>query len=253
MTAADSTVARGEHHVRSRGLRLAQLFAGLALFGISISLLVRARLGLDPWDVLHQGLARRTGLQIGWIVDIVGAIVLLAWIPLRQQPGFGTVANVIVVGIVTNAVLSIVPTPSALVLRAIFLASGIALNGVATGLYIGAGLGPGPRDGLMTGLRRYGLSIRRARTMIELSVLTTGFVLGGTVGVGTAVYAVSIGPIAAILIPRCSNIGSAWQQRPKHSKGKGTPDLLAVSAPHARPSEFDRCVARCVADRGAPS
>ena len=124
MTAADSTVARGEHYVRSRGLRLAQLFAGLALFGISISLLVRARLGLDPWDVLHQGLARRTGLQIGWIVDIVGAIVLLAWIPLRQQPGFGTVANVIVVGIVTNAVLSIVPTPSALVLARSFLRRG---------------------------------------------------------------------------------------------------------------------------------
>jgi uncharacterized membrane protein YczE len=204
VTAADPTVAPGEPSVYSHGLRFrtAQLFAGLALFGISISLLVRARLGLDPWDVLHQGLAQRTGIQIGWIVDIVGAIVVLAWIPLRQKPGFGTFANVALVGIVANAALAIVPAPAPLALRVILCGTGVALNGVATGLYIGAGLGPGPRDGLMTGLGRYGLSIRRARTMIELGVLATGFALGGSVGVGTVVYAVAIGPLADFFILR---------------------------------------------------
>jgi uncharacterized membrane protein YczE len=219
-------------HSHGRRFRLAQLFAGLALFGISISLLVRARLGLDPWDVLHQGLAQRTGLQIGWIVDIVGAIVLLAWIPLRQKPGFGTVANVVVVGIVVNAALSIVPTPSALALRVSFLGAGIAVNGVATGLYIGAGLGPGPRDGLMTGLGRYGLSIRRARTIIELGVLAIGFVLGGTVGVGTVVYAVSIGPLAGFFVLRFANSGNARQwNTSKHSRRSGMTALPVVVAP----------------------
>ena len=221
MTAADPTVVRGELSVHSHGLRFrsAQLFAGLALFGISISLLVRARLGLDPWDVLHQGLAQRTGIQIGWIVDIVGAIVVLAWIPLRQKPGFGTFANVVVVGIVANAALSIVPAPPALALRVILLGTGIALNGVATGLYIGAGLGPGPRDGLMTGLGRYGLSIRRARVMIELGVLATGFALGGNVGVGTVVYAVAIGPLADFFILRFS-IGPRTRQGTSRARKK---------------------------------
>lgn len=189
------------------GVRAAQLFAGLALFGASISLLVRARLGLDPWDVLHQGLAQRTGVQIGWIVDAVGALVLVAWIPLRQKPGFGTLANVVGVGLVANAALMVVPTPGPLALRVIFLVAGVVANGVATGLYIGAGLGPGPRDGLMTGLGQRGLPIRRARTVIELSVLAAGFAMGGTVGIGTVVYALAIGPLAAFFIPKFSHRG----------------------------------------------
>jgi uncharacterized membrane protein YczE len=185
---------------------VAQLFAGLTLFGVSISLLVRARLGLDPWDVFHQGLALRTGLQIGWIVVAVGALVLVAWIPLRQWPGFGTVANVIVVGLVANLALTLIPTPGSLALRMLLLGAGVFANGVATGLYIGAGLGPGPRDGLMTGLGERGLSIHLARTMIEVSVLVVGFALGGSVGIGTVVYALAIGPLAAFFIPRFSHV-----------------------------------------------
>ena len=207
MVAAAPTLApvRSRRQSHGLGFRVTQLFGGLILFGISISLLVRARLGLDPWDVLHQGLAQRTGLQIGWIVDIVGALLLLAWIPLRQKPGVGTLANVVVVGVVANLALVFVPTPGPLALQAIFLITGVIANGVATGLYIGAGLGPGPRDGLMTGLGQRGLSITRARTMIELGVLGAGFALGGTVGVGTVVYAVSIGPLAALFIPKFSS------------------------------------------------
>lgn len=187
------------------GARVAQLFAGLTLYGVSICLLVRARLGLDPWDVFHQGLALRTGLQIGWIVVAVGALVLIAWIPLRQRPGFGTVANVVVVGVVANLALTLVPTPETPALRVIFLVAGVLANGVATGLYIGAGLGPGARDGLMTGLNQHGLSIRLARTTIEVSVLVAGFALGGSVGIGTVVYAFAIGPLAAFFIPRFSH------------------------------------------------
>jgi uncharacterized membrane protein YczE len=212
VVAAAPTLApvRSRLHSRGLGFRVAQLFGGLTLFGISISLLVRARLGLDPWDVLHQGLAQRTGLQIGWIVDIVGALLLLAWIPLRQKPGVGTLANVVVVGVVANVALVFVPTPEPLALQATFLVAGVIANGVATGLYIGTGLGPGPRDGLMTGLGHRGLSITRARTMIEVGVLGTGFALGGTVGVGTIVYAVSIGPLAAFFIPKFSSRGHTY-------------------------------------------
>jgi uncharacterized membrane protein YczE len=178
------------------------LYGGLVLFGLSIALMINARLGLDPWDVLHQGLARRTGLPIGWIVNGTGAIVLLLWIPLRQRPGLGTVSNVIIVGLVVDAALPLLPPPRALAVRAALLGAGILANGVATGLYIGAGLGPGPRDGLMTGLAKRGWPIRRVRTLIEIAVLAAGWLLGGTVGVGTVLYAVSIGPLAHVLIPR---------------------------------------------------
>lgn len=182
--------------------RLASLYGGLVLFGLSIALMISARLGLDPWDVLHQGLARRTGLPIGWIVNGTGVIVLLLWIPLRQRPGIGTVSNVIIVGLVVDAALPLLPQPRAMAIRAALLCAGILANGVATGLYIGAGLGPGPRDGLMTGLAKRGWPIRRVRTMIELAVLAAGWLLGGTVGLGTLLYAVSIGPLAHVLIPR---------------------------------------------------
>jgi uncharacterized membrane protein YczE len=172
------------------------------LFGVSVGLLVSARLGLDPWDVFHQGLARRTGLPIGSVLIAVSVAVLLLWIPLRQRPGIGTVSNVIVVGLVADAVLPLLPQPRGLTVRAVFLAAGILTNGVATGLYIGAGLGPGPRDGLMTGLAARGWPIRRVRTLIEVAVLAVGWLLGGTVGIGTLVYAVSIGPLAHFFIPR---------------------------------------------------
>src|SRR5215475_14187570 len=182
--------------------RLVQLMAGLVLYGVSDALLVLGGLGLDPWDVLHQGLARRTGIPIGTWTIIVGAVVLLMWVPLRQRPGIGTACNVVVIGTVIDLVLAAVPAPHALPLRWASLLTGVALNGVATACYIGAGLGPGPRDGLMTGIARRGHSLRLVRTCIELSVLAAGWLLGGTVGIGTVLYAVSIGPIVHLLLPR---------------------------------------------------
>ncbi len=181
--------------------RLTQLTIGLTLYGASAAMILLAGLGADPWDVFHQGLSRRTGLGVGWWVCIVGALVLLLWIPLRQRPGIGTVANVIVIGVVMEVVLALAEPADGAVARAALLAAGIVLNGVATGLYIGARLGPGPRDGLMTGLAARGHSIRVVRTGIELTVLVLGALLGGTVGIGTLAYALAIGPLAHVLIP----------------------------------------------------
>ena len=182
--------------------RLVQLFAGLTLYGFSMGLLVRSTLGLDPWDVFHEGVATRTDLSFGGVVIVVGVFVLLLWIPLRQLPGLGTIANAIVVGVATDLTLSVLEAPTALAPRASFLVSGIVLNGLAGALYIGAQLGPGPRDGLMTGLvRRTGWSVRIVRTGLEVTVLTVGFLLGGTVGLGTVLYAVSIGPLLQVFLP----------------------------------------------------
>jgi uncharacterized membrane protein YczE len=183
-------------------LRLLWLYAGLTAFGLSLGLLVRARLGLDPWDVLSQGIARRTGIPIGWIVDAIGAVVLLAWIPLRQRPGLGTVSNVILVGLVLNAALELIPAPAGLIPRLLMLAAAIVLNAVATACYLGARLGPGPRDGLMTGLVARGHSLRTVRTAIELTVLVAGVALGGSAGIGTLAYAMAIGPLVHLLLPR---------------------------------------------------
>jgi uncharacterized membrane protein YczE len=182
--------------------RLVNLFTGLVLFGVSIALMVRADLGLASWDVLHQGLARHTGLPIGWVVNLLGAVILLLWWPLRQRPGLGTVANVAVVGLVADAGLALLPPVSRLAARIGLLTAAIGLNAVGTGLYVGAGLGPGPRDGLMTGLAARGHSIRAVRTVIELTVLAIGSVLGGTVGPGTLVFAFTIGPLAQYCIDR---------------------------------------------------
>jgi uncharacterized membrane protein YczE len=168
---------------------------------VSMTAMVHARLGLDPWDVFHQGLSREIGLRFGTTTIVVGAAVLLLWIPLRQRPGIGTLSNVLVIGLVVDLTMPVLPHPAGLVPRAALLVAGIVGNGIATGLYIGAGLGPGPRDGLMTGWARRGHSIRVVRTTIELSVLVVGFVLGGSVGVGTVLYAVSIGPLAHVTIP----------------------------------------------------
>ena len=181
--------------------RLAQLYGGLVLYGVSGSFILLAGLGNDPWDVLHQGLARQTGIGTGWWVCIVGALVLLLWIPLRQRPGLGTVSNVVVIGVVMEAMLALFAQASDPLVRVTLLVGGVLLNGVATGLYIGARLGPGPRDGLMTGLAARGHSIRVVRTGIELTVLVLGALLGGTVGIGTVLYAVSIGPLAHVFVP----------------------------------------------------
>ena len=181
--------------------RLTQLFAGLVLYGVSDSMLLLAGLGVDPWDVLHQGLARRTDVPTGTWAIIVGAAVLLLWIPLRQRPGFGTLCNVVLIGAVIDGVLAAVTPPHSLAVRAAVMVSGVALNGVATGLYIGAGFGPGSRDGLMTGYAARGHSLRLVRTCIEVTVLLAGWLLGGNVGVGTVLYAACIGPLAHVFVP----------------------------------------------------
>jgi uncharacterized membrane protein YczE len=182
--------------------RLIQLFLGLALYGVSLGLMVRANLGLDPWDVFHQGLAQRSGISLGMMVNLVGAAVLLLWIPIRQRPGIGTIANVFLIGTFADISLWLIPPIDHLPLATALLVGGIFLNGVATGAYIGAGLGPGPRDGLMTGLvKRTGGSVRVIRTSIEVAVLATGWLLGGTVGMGTVLYAIAIGPIVHRMLP----------------------------------------------------
>ncbi len=178
-----------------------QLYLGLVLYGISAAMMVRAGLGLDPWDVLHQGLAELTHHAMGTISIAVGALVLLLWIPLRQWPGLGTVSNVVVLGLAMNQTLRVLPDQHGYPSQTAMLAGGILLCGLATGMYISAGLGPGPRDGLMTGIaRRTGISIRLARTLIELTVLAVGWLLGGSVGIGTVLFAVSIGPLAQLFL-----------------------------------------------------
>jgi uncharacterized membrane protein YczE len=212
-------------------LRLAWLYAGLAGFGLSLALLVQARLGLDPWDVLSQGIARRTGIPIGWVVDIIGAAVLLAWIPLRQRPGPGTVSNVILVGIVLNVGLAVIPVPAALIPRAAMLAAAIMLNAVATACYLGARLGPGPRDGLMTGLVARGHSLRTVRTAIELTVLVAGVALGGSAGIGTLAYALAIGPLVHLLLPRLT-IAPAAHPGARDPADRGAPPPAAAPESH---------------------
>jgi uncharacterized membrane protein YczE len=204
LAAARAGRARAPGAVCRGGLvpRLVRLYLGLAGFGVSLALMVRARLGLGPWDVLHQGIARLLEVQLGWVTIGVSGLVLLAWIPLKQRPGLGTVSNAVTVGLVVNGGLDVLPTPGSLAWRAVWLAAGIGLNGLATACYIGAGLGPGPRDGLMTGIAARGHSLRAVRTLIELSVLAIGFALGGTVGVGTVAYALTIGPLTHVLLPR---------------------------------------------------
>ena len=186
--------------------RLIQLFVGLILYGLSIALIVRADLGLDPWDVLTQGVFERfagpAGISFGLVVNLIGMAVLVLWIPLRQRPGIGTLANVLVIGVVAGFGLDWLPTDLGLPVRAVLLGAGILLNGVASGAYIGAGLGPGPRDGLMTGIfARTGWPVKWVRTTIEVIVVAVGWTLGGSVGLGTVVYAVSIGPLVHVFLP----------------------------------------------------
>ncbi|WP_168585649.1 YitT family protein [Saccharopolyspora sp. ASAGF58] len=188
--------------IRTRPLlRLGQLIGGLVLYGASMGFMVRAQLGLDPWDVLHQGLAQRLGWSFGAVTALTGVAVLLAWLPLRQRPGIGTVANVVVIAIAVDITLGLTPPIDALPGQISVMIGAIVLNGFATAVYVGARLGPGPRDGLMTGLHaRTGWSVRLVRTLIELCVLAAGWLLGGTVGVGTVLYALAIGPLAQFFL-----------------------------------------------------
>lgn len=185
------------------GRRLPQLLGGLVLYGLSMALLVQAGLGLDPWDVLHEGVAKLTGLSFGTVVILTGAVVLLGWIPLRLRVGVGTIANVIVIGLAADLGLRLFPRPEELWLQIAFLVVGIVLNGLAGALYVGARLGTGPRDGLWVAIaERSGRSVRLIRTIIEVTVLAIGWLLGGSVGLGTVAYALAIGPVVQFFLPR---------------------------------------------------
>ncbi len=187
--------------MRRATLRGTALLVGLTGYGFSMAMMVRAGLGLDPWDVFHQGLGMHTGMTIGIASAVVGVVVLLAWIPLRNRPGIGTIANVIVIAITVDAGLLVLSAPTTLGVRIAMMLGAVVLNAVSTVLYVGAGLGPGPRDGLMTGLVvRTGWSVRLIRTSIEATVLVLGWLLGGTVGVGTVVYAFGIGPLVQLFL-----------------------------------------------------
>lgn len=185
--------------------RFVQLQLGLLLYGLSLALMVRAELGLNPWSVFHQGLSELTGISLGLVVNIVGALVLVVWVPLRQRPGIGTVSNVLVIGTAADVALKVLPPLFDLWLKGLFLAASIVLNAVATGAYIGAGLGPGPRDGITTGLVRVtGWQIRWVRTGVEAAVLAMGWAMGGVVGLGTVAYVLANGPLLQIFLPMFS-------------------------------------------------
>jgi uncharacterized membrane protein YczE len=181
--------------------RIVRCVVGLALFGAGIALIIDADLGAAPWDVFHTGVSDLTGVPVGTVIILTGAALLLLWIPLREQPGLGTVLNAVEIGLVVDLVLPIVPEPDQLALRLVMMFGGVAVIGLGSALYIGAGLGPGPRDGLMTGIARRGVSVRAARTGIEVLVLVVGVALGGAIGLGTAVFALGIGPLVQLFLP----------------------------------------------------
>ncbi|MFE7419227.1 YitT family protein [Rhodococcus sp. NPDC057529] len=210
--------------------RLIALFAGLWLYGFSMAMMITAGLGLDPWDVFHQGVAGRTPLSFGAVTALTGVVVLALWIPIRQKPGFGTVANVVVIAVSVDTSLAWLEPADSLAVRIAVMLGGVVLNALATVLYIGAGMGPGPRDGLMTGLvARTGLSVRVIRTSIEVTVLATGWVLGGTVGVGTVVYALGIGPVIQLMM----RVGGIYPTARKASSAG--PDTAIVESPEIGP------------------
>lgn len=230
--------------MRSGFVRAAVLLLGLSGYGLSMAMMVRAELGLDPWDVFHQGLSLRTGMTIGTASVVVGAVVLLAWIPLRNRLGIGTVANVIVIAVTVDAALWVLPTPGSLPGRSAMLVGAVVLNALSTVLYVGAGLGPGPRDGLMTGLvARTGLSVRLVRTGIEATVLVAGWLLGGTVGVGTVLYAFGIGPLVQLflrLTPDSVLAVSGWRDvvAARRRRGRWRRDGLATMGECPPPKEM---------------
>jgi len=184
------------------GERIVRCVVGLALFGFGISCFIAADLGLAPWDIFHQGLERKTGISIGIIIVITGVLILLLWIPLRERMGLGTLLNAIEIGLVVLLVADHLPEPDHLVWRVALMLLGLVAVGLGSGMYIGAGLGSGPRDGLMLGLSKRGISVRIARTAIEMTVLVLGLLLGGTVGVGTVAFTFGIGPLVQFFLPR---------------------------------------------------
>ncbi len=182
--------------------RLTRCIVGLACFGLGISMFVAAHLGLAPWDVFHQGVSRHTGISLGWVIVIVGFLLLLLWIPLRQRPGVGTMLNAFEIGLVVNLIGEHLPTSDRLIPRLAYVLGAVVVIAVGSGLYIGAGLGTGPRDGIMIGLAARGISVRVTRTVIEVVVMAAGIVLGGHIGIGTLAFVVGIGPLLHSLLPR---------------------------------------------------
>lgn len=182
--------------------RIARCLTGLGLFGLGIAMLLQADLGAAPWDVFHTGVSELTGVPVGNVIILTGIALLVLWIPLRESPGLGTVLNAVEIGIVVDLLLPVLPEPEVLAVRVAMMFAGVVVIAIGSGLYIGAGLGPGPRDGLMTGLARRGISVRLARTGIEIAVLVVGVLLGGAIGLGTAVFALGIGPLVQIFLPR---------------------------------------------------
>ncbi len=222
-----------------RGRRFLQLIAGLLLYGFTMGLMVRAVFGLDPWDVFHQGLTRLLGrwvdVSYGTVITAVSVLVLLAWIPLRQRPGIGTVLNAAMIGWTTDATLRVIPATDNLTLRIVILVVAVIGNAVAGGLYIGAGLGPGPRDGLMTGMVAAGKgSVRVVRTGIELTVLLVGALLGGTIGFATLLYALAIGPLLQVFLPRLTIRSGAAAGRPAGDGSVVDVDIAVIEGVEGR-------------------
>ncbi len=185
-------------------IRLARCVLGLALFGAGIAFILEAHLGAAPWDVFHQGVSELTGISVGIVIVLTGLALLLLWIPLRQRPGVGTILNALEIGLVVDALLPLIPDTDRLVPRIGYLVVGLVIMGIGSGFYIGAGLGPGPRDGIMMGLSQRGISVRLARTLIEAAVLVVGLLLGGTIGIGTVAFTLGIGPLVQFFLPRLS-------------------------------------------------
>ena len=196
--------------------RLARCIAGLAMFGLGISMFLASELGVPAWDVFHQGVSRKTGIPIGLIIEISSVFVLLLWIPLRQRLGLGTLLNAIEIGLVVFLIVDHMPHSDLIVWRVAYVAGAMFAIAIGSGLYIGAGLGSGPRDGLMLGLAQRGISIRVARTFIELTVLAVGLALGGSVGIGTVVFTLGIGPLVQVFLPRLRLRGDATQLATAH-------------------------------------
>ena len=197
--------------------RLPGLFLGLVLFGVGIAMMVEAGLGLGPWEALHQGIADQLGLQIGTVSILLGIPILALWWPLGERPGLGTLLNVVLIGTATNVGIALIPTADAVPTQLVLMLAGVVVIGLGSAIYLSADLGPGPRDGLMTGLHhRFGWSIRRARTAVELSVLLAGWALGGTIGIGTLVFALGIGPVIQAflgIVDREDRVGRARRAR----------------------------------------
>jgi uncharacterized membrane protein YczE len=203
--------------------RLPGLLAGLIAFGIGIALMVEAGMGLGPWEVFHQGIARLTGLQLGTVSILLGVPILLAWYPLGERPGVGTVINIVLVGAATNVAMGIIPTISGQPQQLIAMLAGVVTIAIGSGLYLASDLGPGPRDGLMTGLHfRFGWSIRRSRTVVEVAVLILGFLMGGTVGLGTVVFALGIGPLVQVMLRAFDREGRVSTRRRAMLEARGS-------------------------------